>query len=733
VLEAIDAPGALEAYRAALRKAPDSLSAVRGLARLAQSSGDADTLVEATRREAGLTVDPAEAAGLFVRSATLSLERREDRPGAIEDLTRALELCPDNALAPELLAGLLVEEGRADRLADLLARAADSARRPERQAALWLAAATVHADQLKNGGAAVAALKRALRVLPGHVDAHRALVRVYLANHQWPEAVAALEVLVRQELGQTERAEIQVQIGDLLEERLGERDRARAAFTAALELAPGNPPAMSRLARLQLRAGEVGTAEITIRQLLEQASEDADRANALVLSAMLERARGNPAGAEQALCESVTLEGAAGQAAALFPKLAVGGGSWVALVASLEAHIQRCGPLEGRVASWLALAATYADRMSLPRKAFEALAEGLHATGGDRRLIDELINRARGAGQLEEAANLLRGLLERQERQSELWRSLGRLYREMDRPLEARLAANALVALGTATAEDREAIRRSPPRPGWAMPGALGPDQAAALSVDGATAGPAAALIAACAESLGKIAPTDPDTYGLSRRDRLAPGANHPLRQQVDRLSRVMGLECELYQHAGAAPLVTVGLAEPVYLIVSAQLTALPEAQQVFLLSRTLLAVALNLHPVILFSIPDLKRLLDAGTRVILPEFGGDDPHAEDLARRIRKAISRRARKALESAAVAYAAAPVTSAQGWQQAVVRSLSRAAALLGDDVAGALAALSLTGDPGRAGAPLEESSDLLRFWMSEPAARFRARTAVGAGSG
>src|SRR5262249_4728134 len=163
---------------------------------------------------------------------------------------------------------------------------------------------------------------------------------------------------------------------------------------------------------------------------------------------------------------------------------------------------------------------------------------------------DELITRARATGQLEEATHLLRGLLERQERQSELWRALGHLYREMERPVEARLAASALVALGVATEEDREAIRLCPLRPGQAMDGALGPDQAAALSVDGATAGAPAALIAACAESLGKIAPTDTSSYGLSRRDRLPPGANHPLREQLDRLSRVMGLECELYLHS---------------------------------------------------------------------------------------------------------------------------------------------------------------------------------------
>jgi tetratricopeptide (TPR) repeat protein len=175
VLEAIEAPGALEAYRAALRKAPESLSAVRGLARLAQASGDTDTLVEATRREARLTVDPAEAARCSCaappwrwRGRGIARASRGSDPGA-RDLARRRP-------GPRAAGPVAVEEGRADRLADLLSRAADSARRPERQAALWLAVATVQADQLHNGGAAVAALRRALRVLPGHVEAHRALV-----------------------------------------------------------------------------------------------------------------------------------------------------------------------------------------------------------------------------------------------------------------------------------------------------------------------------------------------------------------------------------------------------------------------------------------------------------------------------------------------------------------------------------------------------------------------------
>jgi hypothetical protein len=293
------------------------------------------------------------------------------------------------------------------------------------------------------------------------------------------------------------------------------------------------------------------------------------------------------------------------------------------------------------------------------------------------------------------------------------------VYRDMGRPGEARLAANALVALGAATPEELELVRVSPPRPGRAGEGSVGPKELAALAIERVVLMPATALLASCAESLAKIFPTDVARLGLSRKDRLGRGNAHPLRGRIDELCGIFGVaECDAYVHAGAAPLVTVGLTDPVSVIVSERVGSLPEAQQVFHLARALAGVSLGVHPALVLPAPDLGRILAAAARAVLPNFGGPSPEIEDLAHRIRKAQSRRWRKAQEVAAEEYAAAPLADARAWQRAILGTLNRAAAVLADDLAAAMAGLAVTDDAG----------DLLRFWMSEPARSLRVRTAL-----
>jgi hypothetical protein len=404
---------------------------------------------------------------------------------------------------------------------------------------------------------------------------------------------------------------------------------------------------------------------------------------------------------------------------------------------AIEAYIGRVGGREERVLAYLALAAVHADRMNLTSRAIEALKHGLVATG-DRRLGEALIVRARPSGQLDDAVQALVAGLDGQTLRPDLWRLLARAYREMGRNAEARLAASAVRALGETTAEEEALYRASPPRPAGAQPGALTAAEIEALSVGGALGSPAAAVVAACAESLSKIYPTDLGAFAVTRRDRLSRGNHHPLRALVDRLTEVIGFDCDVYQHQTAAPLVTVGLTDPVTLIVSARVLQLPDAQQVFLVGRALLSAALGLHPVALLSVPELARLLDAATSASRPDFAAADPGPEvaDMTHRIKKAISRRARKVLDGAAEAYAARRLTDVAAWREAVVHSLDRVAALLADDVAAASAALSsMTADgapPAGPARPGPELAPLLRFWVSDAAMRFRARAGLAAGS-
>ena len=117
----------------------------------------------------------------------------------------------------------------------------------------------------------------------------------------------------------------------------------------------------------------------------------------------------------------------------------------------------------------------------------------------------------------------------------------------------------------------------------------------------------------------------------------------------------------------------------------------------------------------------------------MLSDFGGPNPQIDDLAHRIRKAQSRRWRKAQETAAADYAAAPLADAKSWQRAIARTLNRAAALLADDLAAAVTGLAVVSDAPNGvtsnGPPAPaDAGDLLRFWMSEPAQRFRTRSGL-----
>ena len=419
-----------------------------------------------------------------------------------------------------------------------------------------------------------------------------------------------------------------MELAILWEERLASPEKARTAVLSALDIAPEYAAARRHLAKQQLRAGETDAAEATARALSEGTADEAERAQTLVLLAAVARKRGNAAAAEQALTEAIAIEGAAGEAAAEFQRTAASGASWVTFAAALDAHIRGDNAQAEKVTSYLALAATYGDRMSLPGKAIEVLQEGLAIARGDRRLTDELLRRLRVAGQPEGAAQRIQQLLERGERQTELWRALARVYRDMGRPGEARLAASALVALGDATQEELELIRVAPPRPGRAREGSFGPEEVATLAIERATSLPASALLASCAECLGKIFPTDLARFGLSRKDRLTRGNAHPLRERIDELCAIFNVECDAYVHVGVAPMVTIGLTDPVSVIVNERVGSLPEAQQVFLLSRAVAALSLGVHPALLMPAQDLERILAAATRAVLSDFGGPNAPA---------------------------------------------------------------------------------------------------------
>jgi tetratricopeptide (TPR) repeat protein len=733
-LEALGDATALAAYRAALAADPEALGAARGLGRVAERTGDERAMAEAARREAMVTRDPEARARLLVRGARLRARRLGDLGGAVDDLDRALEAWPDDAQAAELLRELLGAPEDAARLSELLARAAGSARSPERQAALWTEVARLQAGPLGNTGAGIAALQRALRSAPGHVPTHMALAALYERDGQWQEAAAALGKAVQLAGDAETQRDAHLGLARLYADKPGEESRALASLQAVLALEPQHREALRRLALHHAREGDTARAFEVAQRLLTASAQPAERVEALLLVHELAAQVGDAKSMRDAIAEAVAIEGPSGRAAQRYRASMEQSGGWERYAGALVRHITVFGG-SGDVASYLELSAVQDDELGLREESIATLREALARLGDDPRVREALGRRLRRAGKLDEALRELARNLVVDVTRPETYRELARTYEGLRRTEEVRYALAPLVALGVAEPREAEQVRAKPPRAGHARPGALDAEALRAIEA-GARHELALSLLATLGEGLGKLYPADLEAFGVGGRDKIGPRSGHALRALTDRVAAVFGVaEYDLYIHRVRGRGVALELSEPVSVLVPAALAELPEAQQVFAVARAFAAVARGLASIEKLTPRELEVAVAAAVRTVVPGFGGGltaDDLLDEQGRRLVKALSRRTRKAFEDLAPQYAAGAPPEYATWVRGLQQTANRAALVVCDDLPGAVEALRRLerGEPGALeGAALAKASpvvaDVLRFWVSEAAAALRRR--------
>ena len=102
--------------------------------------------------------------------------------------------------------------------------------------------------------------------------------------------------------------------------------------------------------------------------------------------------------------------------------------------------------------------------------------------------------------------------------------------------------------------------------------------------------------------------------------------------------------------------------------------------------------------------------------------------------RRIQKALSRRARRALEEATPRYVAGPPVDFAAWVRTIHIGSARAALLVSDDLLSSIEALRRTERDLAHGDPIELVrnspivAELVRFWASKPAIELRHRAGM-----
>ncbi|HET8539248.1 MAG TPA: tetratricopeptide repeat protein [Anaeromyxobacter sp.] len=683
-----DADRALAAFQAALEALPSSLAALRGARVLFARRGDWAAVRGTLQAEGAALRDGHGAALAWLGAGEIAERRFADPEAAVADYRRAAERDPLDPEPLRRLEALLGERGASDIAAvhEARARAEGDARRA---AESWLAAARTALDGEDGRAAALAAVDRALEARADLFPALELRARLLAADGRHAEALADLEACLAHGGEPAARLLVHLAAAAVCDDGLRDPGRALPHLTAALALAPENPEALARLARVRAAGGRIAEAAAALRRLVEVPGipGDALREHLLALADLDERL-GSREGAVSACRRALALDPASDEAHRRLVRLEAASGDPRARVASLEA------------------AGAHARD---PAFRTDCLVEAARLLGGELQARDRAVARLRAALELDPARDDVRAALadlledgapaEAVREHRRLLRaaptrlaSWAALYRQFERTRahdRACVAASALRWLGApAPGPAAERLLLEADRQVLGEPPQLGAEDLALLRAPGDD-GPLSALVEAAGDAVAAAA------AGVGPEG--APARDHPLRRPFGDLARALGApEWEL--HAGAIGRVDVEVGAPWVVRVGPDVARRSTArEQRFLLARA--AARLRTRGA-LASLPpaELEAWILAAIRVVVPGHAPGGPADEGRVRQLAKRLSRRARRAVEEPARALAAPPAApDLDAWRAASAATADRAGLVLCGDLSAAIAVLAREGTP------------------------------------
>lgn len=719
---------ALAAFRAAIALDPTSLAATRGLSRAALLAKDPDAARSAAMRERDVTGDLRAAVGVLLRAAHLRLDAGQVDEAA-KDYETAIGLDPDSRQAASGLRATLSRPDQAPQLIDLLSRAALACHDAAHSASLHLSVAELQAESKGDLAAAVVSAQRALEKAPDDLGALSKLASYLERSGRWEDAALALERLIPK--ARDERlVDAHLRLAALAEERLQDPERAIRSLRAVLTRDEDNEPALAALVRLERLRGRHEEALRIAKKLMQVVKTDGRKAHVLTELAELERARGQHAAAAASAFSALGIQGPTQRAAEVYKELIANApehASWDNYATGLMTFVERNRGKGGNAlsATYRELAWVFGEAHNRPDRAIATLREGVEECPTDPAISLALVKALRAVSATDKALVELRRLLGVDAWNANAWRVLAEVFRATGEPDGAAIALTPVVAMKSATDAEEKMVRARRPLVARAPGGILGRQGLEQIIDHGGLDESAAALVHALSDVLGKLEPFDHDRFGVAKRDRIKQGDPHPVRAFADRIGRTFGVpEYELYMvdhpdltwacvYAGAPPT----------LVVPTRLETARDPVLAFALARPLALMSRLLHPVDRIDPVTLERILVAAARQFEPGFAlrDDEPDLERETKRVGKAIGFFARSRVQDAATTFAAAPTRDVAGWVRDVRRMAARAALLVGDDLLAAYEALG--SDVGSD----DLIADLARFWVSDPAMRFRRRVA------
>jgi cellulose synthase operon protein C len=690
-------PGrALASFQAALAAAPHHLPALRAARGLLAASGDWGAVRATLQAEGAALQDVHEAAAAWLEAGLVAEERFADLDGAAEDGRHAAERDPPNPAVLARLEELVARRGGGD-LASLHEARARAAREPADAADAWTAAARA-AQQAGRRDEALEALDAALEAAPGHAAALQLRARLRAEAGRPADAVVDAEACLALGGEAPVRIPLHLLAAGLCQDLLGEAARALGHLEAVLALAPDHGEALERLARLLLAERRHAEAAAALRRLAALPGlPQRDALRHLAALAEAEAAQGGDAAAASTCRRILEVEPGHARALQLLVEIERRRGDPQQLAAALEAAAEAADPAAAPDLH-LDAARLHAGPLASRARAVEHLRAALAADPGRddvRALLAETCEDS--APSL--AVDCHRELLARDAVRVASWAALYRVFDRARAHDRAYVVASVLRWLGAIppgpSAEklllegDRQALPAPPPLPAadWDT------------LRDPADRGPLSDLVAAAGDWL-----VDPPA---ARRPAAPVREDHPFRKLLGDLARSLGAgEHELVVGPLGALVVEPG-APPVVRVGADLARRTTVREQRFLLGRA--AARLRARSAVADALTDaaLGERVAAAVWLVVPGYAGTGRPAEELVRRLGKALPRRVRKALEEPARALAQLrPAPDLAAWRVAAAATADRAGLVLCGDVPTAVGLLLRDGPPAPEGADLAD---------------------------
>jgi Tfp pilus assembly protein PilF len=380
-----------------------------GIRRTTVSEGTGRYTTGEIRIGTGLIIDPKKRLGQLIRYARVVDEKLGDSARATRAWQEVLELSPGHRRALDALTRLHEQAGRWNELGEVLAARVPLVAQDDvaEAAQLALRRARLLEERIGAPAEAIKALEEIIRDLaPGHLDAHRALRRLYEARGDFEAAVrtAERELYLSQEL--SEKLARGLEIGRLCRDQLQDPRRALHAFERVLNFKTDHEEALTSAADLYVRVEDWPSHIRTLERLSELAPAGSERCELMTRIAQVTAERiGDHRGAF-GWYRRAHEHAPSRQSLAALRRAAESYDLWNDLAEVYETERSRYAAAGGdpsSVAAYVAacreLAAIAERRLQAPIRALNVLLDAIHVRPQDERLLAEAERMALDADQ----------------------------------------------------------------------------------------------------------------------------------------------------------------------------------------------------------------------------------------------------------------------------------------------------------------------------------------------